>query len=122
MPRWGKISGEYEVIFGFASGLLLFSGLLVWIFSGILPTIIGPFLAVFGALLMMDVAFPYGRQVHLLSEGVGLIASFIAVVSSAIFPGSIYWLIGLGLLLSVAKMIVRIYRKWKKPEPKVFKS
>ena len=122
MPHWGKVTGEYEVIFGFSSGLLVFGGFLVWVFQGILPTYLGPALMIIGFLVLLDVAFPYGRQPHLMSEGGGFAAGLIAVTASALLPGSIYWLLGIGLFLSAIKLVMMLWRKKRGPRPKTFKS
>jgi hypothetical protein len=122
MPHWGKVTGEYEVIFGFSSGLLVFGGFLVWIFPGILPTILGPVLMIIGFLVLLDAAFPYGRQPHLMSESGGFVAGLIAVTASALVPGSIYWLLGTGVLFSAIKLVMMLWRKKREPKPKAFKS
>ena len=115
MPHWEKITGEYEVISGFLCGLLIFGGFLVWTVPGILPTIFGPILVLFGVLLLLDDAFPYGRQPHLMSESGGFIAGFIVVVLSALFiPGFIPRLLAIAVLLSGIKLMIRLLRKLKK--------
>ena len=122
MPHWGKVTGEYEVICGFSNGLLMFGGFLVWVYPGILPAITGPFLLIVGVLLMLDVAYPYGRQPHLMSEGGGMIAAFVAVVASAVVPGSIYWLLAIGICVAAINFGIKLWRKYRRPKPKVFKS
>ncbi len=120
MPHWEKITGEYEVVSGFLCGILVLGGLLVWTVPGIYWPIAGPVLLIFGVLMLLDDAFPYGRQPHLMSEAGGFIAGFLAVISSSIL-GLILWLLAPSVLLSVVKLTIRLLRKMQKERPKTFK-
>lgn len=110
MPDWGKISGEYEIISGFLSGVLVLTGLLTWTVFQFAWSFAAPVLIIIGVLSFFDDIFPYGRQPHLMSESGGFIAGCIIAGLSFIY-GFTAWLLSLVILFEAIKYGYKVLRK-----------
>jgi hypothetical membrane protein len=112
MPAWGKVTGEYEVLSGFLSGILLTGGFALWLVPQFLWSLAGPLLIIVGIISLLDDSFPCGRQPHLMSELGGFFAGFIVAVISAVFvAGSIFWLMPIVACITAVKLLLRVLRK-----------
>ncbi len=112
MPQWGKVTGEWEVLSGFLSGILMTGGLVVWAGPDFFWSALGPVCIAIGIISLFDDTFPFGRQPHLMSELGGFFAGIIAVTISAMFiAGSIYWLLAIVLILVLIKLLIKVVRK-----------
>ena len=113
MPVWGKVTGSHETLWGFVSGLMVFGGFLTWTTPGPFWLIASPLIIIFGTLSLMDEAFPYGRQPHLLSELGAFLAGAI-IVGIVFFLGYAAPLLTLAVCLLLIKYILKFHKKFKK--------
>ena len=111
----GKITSNYNIIGGLIAGCIISGGLLSWTIPGVFWLMASPIIIVFGVLLVLDDALPYGRQPHLGSEAGGFMAGIVIVILAfytVLFP--------LVLVLAILAGIIRLAPKllmgrWRKP-------
>jgi hypothetical protein len=110
MPQiGGEIAGTYELAGGLISGCIIACGLLAWTIPGIFWLLASPLVIIFGILLLLDDALPYGRQPHLGSEASGFVAGVVIAILS-FYAGLLAWVLFLMLLAGVIKLGIRFLK------------
>lgn len=122
MTEWDYgITGYRDAACGFLDGILVSGGFLAWVFPGQVPLPAGPLLVLFGSLLLLDDAYPFGRQPQVASMLGGVFAGLVTAVLSFFAPAAFIWPLLIAFLISSFKAADKLFRRYHGQRAKIYK-
>jgi hypothetical protein len=105
----GKSVNEYEIVFGFITGILILGALFVWILTEVI-WVIPLAIFVMGMITLLDTLFPYGRQPYIYTFVGGFTVGCFAVLFTNAY-GFLYWIIAAAVLSFVLHIASKILKR-----------